>query len=149
MPKDDSQNKNDIVRAAARCWLACRRAGQRLLTEKNMDMTFEQAVVLFILRERDGSDLRTVAEHADRDRTTITRMIDGLERRSLVVRVPDQTDARRRLIYLTHQGRQQIDYFGGLKSDFDKVALRGIPAGDLRLSVRTLDRICDNLGFRD
>ena len=147
MPKADSRSDGDIVRAAVRCWLACRQAGQRLLAEQNVDMTFEQAMVLFILEERDGSDLRTIAEHADRDRSTITRMVDGLERRNLVVRVPDQNDARRRLIYLTHQGRQQLAYFKTMRADFNKVALKGIPSGDIRSAIDTLNRICENMGL--
>lgn len=42
------------------------------------------------------------------DRSTVTRQVDALERLGLVVRRPDPTDARARLVELTDQARTSL-----------------------------------------
>jgi DNA-binding MarR family transcriptional regulator len=85
---------------------------QRALTERfrteGVDLNVDQCIVLMHLWEEDGQNQGQLGDTAGRNKTTVTRAIDAMEQKSLVVRVADKTDRRHNLIYLTHAGRAMI-----------------------------------------
>lgn len=70
------------------------------------DVTVEQWIVLVNLWHRDGQFQQQLADISGKDKTSITRLIDGLEKRNIVVRVPDAVDRRHKRIYLTNKGKK-------------------------------------------
>lgn len=69
------------------------------------DVTVEQWIILLKLWHQNGQFQQQLAENTGKDKTSITRLIDGLEKRNLVVRVPDTIDRRCKRIYLTNKGK--------------------------------------------
>lgn len=61
--------------------------------------------VLAILNEHDGRTVGHIAELAGIERSTMSKMIDALVARTLVVRTSEAADRRRSLVYLTRAGR--------------------------------------------
>ncbi len=81
---------------------AFRQAGYRL--------SFEQWTLLVSLWNKDGQCQHELASCQGKDRPTITRLVDKLERNNLVLRVPSKSDGRVRMVYLTHQAKEmQLD----------------------------------------
>jgi len=76
----------------------------RNFAEAGHDVTAEQWAILMKLWRQEGVGQQQLAESACKDKTSVTRLIDGLERRRLVLRVSDQADRRNNLIYLTEKG---------------------------------------------
>ncbi|MEZ5357268.1 MAG: MarR family transcriptional regulator [Candidatus Zixiibacteriota bacterium] len=142
-------NAPALIREVNRCWLSAKYTAKKLLAKYNIDLTFEQLVILFILDEKDGQNLRDLAERADRERTTISRMIDGLERRNLVIRVPDKTDGRNKLVYLTHVGREMTEQVQVHAEEFDQMAYKDITKEEIAETTRILNKIIANLGFEE
>lgn len=70
------------------------------------DVTLEQWIVLVRLWSKDGLCQYELAVGADKNQTYITRLLDTLEKRNLIVRVPHPSDRRAKQIYLTQQGRE-------------------------------------------
>ena len=122
-----------------------RKAAQEVLSEQGYDVTMEQLFVLGALEEQDGQSLGNLAERVDRDRTTITRMIDGLERKNLVVRVPDQNDNRQKLVYLTRLGRQRMAEVDSLAERFSDNIFGGQSDEDIQAAIRLMDSITRRL----
>lgn len=149
MESEQTQMKPDLIRAVSRCWLSVKASGRKLLAELKHDLTFEQLIVLFILRDRDGQNLRDLSEAADRERTTMTRMVDGLEKRNLVVRVPDKTDMRNKLVYLTRQGRLMADGLDEHAEKFRKQAFEGLSEAEIADATRIIEKVVANLGCHD
>ena len=145
MTASKRERDNEILRAINRCWLSIKQVGRKLLAQPNYNVTFEQLMVLFILEERDGQNIRFLAELTDKERTTMTRMVDGLERRNLVVRVPDKSDGRNKLVYLTHQGRKLTQEVDMIKTDFDSVIFKGLTKSEIGKAVVILNKMSDNL----
>lgn len=141
--------RTQLTRAISRSWLSIKQAGRRLLAELNYDLTFEQLMVLFILADRDGQNLRALASQADRDRTTMTRMIDGLERRNLVVRVPGRDDRRNKIVYLTSSGRKLTEAMETESVAFENQAFKGISLKQADEAVKVLNQISENLGYEE
>ncbi len=74
--------------------------------EAGYDVTCEQWSILVNLAERNGQSQQELAGVTCKDKTSMTRLIDGMEKHNLVVRVPDKSDRRQKLIYLTNKGKQ-------------------------------------------
>ncbi len=109
------------------------------------DITVEQWRVLVTLWNREGQTQRELAEATHKDKTGITRILHGMERRDLVVRVPDKEDQRNNLIYLTRKGKafQQalVQY---TRRTLDE-ALEGVSEEDAEACKTVLSKVIRNL----
>ena len=70
-----------------------------------LDLTFVEYTVLRVLEDGPKSPSR-LAEYVVRTTGGMTKIVDRLERRGLVHRVPDQADRRGVLVALTGDGRE-------------------------------------------
>ncbi len=71
-------------------------------------VTADQYVVLRLLNEADGVTQQELSKSCGSDPTTVGRMLDLLEKKRLVVRRPDDSDRRARLVCLTKGGRAKV-----------------------------------------
>lgn len=109
------------------------------------DVTCEQWAVLTNLRHKDGQNQKELAGTSCKDKTSITRLIDGLEKRNLVVRIPGEKDARQKLIYLTNQGKAfQQELLQIVKQTLAE-AQKGINPRNLKLCKDVLRQVAQNL----
>jgi len=65
----------------------------------------EEWAVLLLLWRKDGLAPSEIADATVRDRTTITRFLDGMERKGLLTRKTDPNDRRRSQVVLSGKGR--------------------------------------------
>jgi len=72
----------------------------RRFAAADLPLTVEQWRVLTRLWGRDGQTQQDLAQGLMQEKTGISRLVDGLESRSLVVRSRDGQDHRKRRIYL-------------------------------------------------
>ena len=69
------------------------------------DITVEQLSLLIALWKKEGISQQDLGEYVDKDRPSVTRLLDNMERGNLVVRITSEQDRRVRLIYLTKKGK--------------------------------------------
>jgi DNA-binding MarR family transcriptional regulator len=81
-------------------------------------LTPAQYQLLAVLWRRDSRPLKELADVCGCRRATITGLIDGLENRGLVERVPNPEDRRSALARLTSAGRQLRDDAPSLEGVF-------------------------------
>jgi len=65
-----------------------------------------QSFIIFSLLERDGSTLTEIGVKAHIENSSLTTMVDKLEKASLVERRLDSTDRRVIRVFLTDKGRE-------------------------------------------
>jgi DNA-binding MarR family transcriptional regulator len=118
---------------------------QRRFNKAGHAVTAEQWVPLMILWRRDGLSQQEIADATDKDKTTITRLVNVMEKRDLVVRVPDKKDRRQKLIYLTNKGRALEHDLMAIASDTLSSAIQGIEREHLAICEDVLEKIRDNL----
>jgi DNA-binding MarR family transcriptional regulator len=109
------------------------------------DVTCEQFAVLDSLFKKDGQTQKELAKCTCKDKTSITRLIDGMWKRKLVVRVHDKSDARKKLITLTDKGRMLRKK---LVHQIEKTLLqakRGVSEADLKICKEVLLKVGENL----
>jgi DNA-binding MarR family transcriptional regulator len=112
------------------------------------DVTPEQWRVLVNLWAQDVLSQRELAERTAKDETGITRLVHGLERRGLVVRVADASDGRRKLVCLTRKGRQlQAGLLEQAELTLEQ-AQAGIDEQSLRICKEVLRQVAINLAAK-
>ena len=77
---------------------------QRLFQQGGYDVTVDQWMILMVLWKCDGLHQQEIADAVNKDKASVTRLIHGLEKRNLVVRIAATDDRRRKRIHLTHRG---------------------------------------------
>lgn len=108
-------------------------------------VTPEECAVLLRLWQRDGQSQGVLAGSTIRERTTITRILDGLVDKGFVQRKPDLKDRRVVCAWLTPKGRQLHDHVAPLAQGLLGDAARHVSREDLECTLRTLKQVQANL----
>lgn len=82
---------------------------QKAFKEQGLDLSKEQWSVLKRLRIKDGQPQNDLAFITHRDKTSMTRLVNTMESKDLVVRKTDMADRRINRIFLTAHGKEVID----------------------------------------
>ncbi len=105
----------------------------------------EEWAVLLVLWSRGPQAPSTLSDETVRDRTTVTRRIDGLVRQGLVVRTESKTDRRRFDVSLTPAGEALRDQLVPIAMGVVSQAIDGVSPKDLDTTLRTLRAFSENL----
>ena len=127
------------------CYQQIRSVTYKEFSGHGLGLTPEQWIVLARLWEEDGQSQSALSNLTLRDRPTMSRIIDTMEKSGLVERSVDEHDARSRRVLLTRTGKS-------LKAKLVPVAKklvarleRDIPERDQEVTHRTLGRMLQNL----
>ncbi len=120
-------------------------AVSRVFRSSNAGITIEQFSVLTVLWYEDGLKQQEIASRLNRDKTTITRVINNMVRQNLVVRVPDKTDLRASMIFLTHYGKQMQNQMAVATGNIYLKLLEGIHKKDLAAFKTKLVKMIGNM----
>lgn len=125
--------------------IAIARRLQKKFNLAGLNLTIEQWSVLYQLWKRDGSSQQELCNMTFRDKPSITRLVDNLEKLQLVKRVPSESDRRINLVVLTKQGIKLEEQTMTLAEQTLNEALTGIPAENINLCKEILQQVYDNL----
>jgi DNA-binding MarR family transcriptional regulator len=118
---------------------------QKKFNSAGLNLTIEQWSVLYQLWKHDGSSQQELCTGTFRDKPSITRLVDNLEKLQLVKRVPSESDRRINLVFLTRQGIKLEEQSMALAEQTLNEALTGIPTESINLCKEILQRVYDNL----
>ena len=79
------------------------------VSELDIDITFDEWMILGPIWNLKGASQKECGEISTKDKTAVTRIINSLEAKSLVVRVSDQIDKRIKRIVLTKKGENLFE----------------------------------------
>ena len=89
---------------------------EKVLAEKGIDsFNGAQGRILYVLWQQDGVPIKTVSEQCGLAITSLTTMLERMEKQGLIRRVPDEKDRRKTLLFLTDKARD-------LQKDYDAVS---------------------------
>lgn len=117
----------------------------RNFRQGNLEITPEQWTVLLFLWEKDGVTQQELCNATFKDKPSMTRLIDNMERQHLVVRISDKRDRRTNLIHLTRTGRELEHDARRIANTTLLEALRGLKIEELAVSQEVLRKIFDNI----
>src|SRR5687767_12814677 len=125
--------------------IAIARRLQKKFNKAGLNLTIEQWSVLYQLWKQDGTSQQDLCKHTFRDKPSITRLVDNLEKLQLVKRVPSESDRRINLVYLTKQGEKLENPTMDLAEETLNEALTGITPENINLCKEILQQVYDNL----
>ena len=108
------------------------------------DVSYEQWSILVHLYRRDGQTQQELANIAVKDKAAITRLLNVLEKKNMVLRIPDRTDKRSKLVYLTHKAKEFKTDLIDIVEALLKEAEQGIEPDDIIQCRATLNKIFTN-----
>ena len=124
---------------------------EKILSEINIDaFNGAQGRILYVLWQEDGIPIRALSDRCGLAITSLTTMLERMEKQGLITRLQDTKDKRKTLLYLTDKAHE-------LKQDYDSVSLRmgqiyyqGFSEEEIVRFEGYLDSISRNLeGWRD
>ena len=83
---------------------AVRTQFMKKMKDHDLDLTIEMLEVLYILWDKDNVNQQEIVDKTNRNKASITSLIDNMNARGLVQRNPDPQDRRNKLISLTEEG---------------------------------------------
>ncbi len=118
---------------------------QKKFNTAGLNLTIEQWSVLYHLWKAEGISQQELCNATFRDKPSITRLVDNLEKLELVKRVPSEHDRRINLIYLTKQAQKLQEQSMELAEQTLNEALVSVPADKIEVCKEVLQIVYDNL----
>ncbi len=118
---------------------------QKKFNEAGISVTIEQWSVLYHLWKADGMSQQELCNATFRDKPSITRLVDNLEKLGLVKRVAHDKDRRVNNIFLTKEALKLEEETMGLAEETLNEALAGVSQKDIEMCKEVLQRVYDNL----
>lgn len=119
----------------------------RQLALHGIDMTIEQFKVMVVLWKEGSSTQQNIADFVGKDKTSVTRLIAGLEKRSLIQRATACQDKRCNHVTLTPQGIALEQPTMKVLEEATQSLHQGIDPDDLAITLRVLKQMCLTLNY--
>jgi DNA-binding MarR family transcriptional regulator len=108
------------------------------------DVSYEQWSILVHLYRKDGQTQQELANIAVKDKAAITRLLNVLEKKNIVLRIPDRNDKRSKLVYLTHKAKAFKKDLIFVVEELLEEAEQGIPPDEMARCKASLNKIFAN-----
>ncbi|NMA74171.1 MAG: MarR family transcriptional regulator [Bacteroidales bacterium] len=117
----------------------------RNFRKNGLDITPEQWTVLIYLWEKDGVTQQELCNATFRDKPSMTRLLDNMEKLHLIVRISQESDRRVNLIHLTKTGKELEPKARAISNQTLKEALYGVNTEELRIIQDVLRKVFTNI----
>jgi DNA-binding MarR family transcriptional regulator len=118
---------------------------QKNFKSVGFEITVEQWSVLYHLWKTDGLNQQELCNATFRDKPSITRLVDNLEKQQLVTRQASKNDRRMNLILLTPEGKELEERCIEIANTTLLEALQGVTNGQIEIAKEVLQIVYDNL----
>ena len=123
----------------------CGRVWNKILRQNNMaDLEGARGRIIFALWGKDGVPIKTLCEKTSLDKSTLTGIIDRLERDGYIERKPSQTDKRSTLICLTGKEQEFAKHIQKVSNQMNKIFYKGFSDEEIMQFDSMLERILVN-----
>jgi DNA-binding MarR family transcriptional regulator len=118
----------------------------RMLKENDItELNTAQGRIMFVLWRDDGIPISELAEKTGLEKSTLTSMLDRLEKAGLLRRTVSATDRRKILIFRTDKDKSFEAKYVQLSQEMTRIFYRGFAEQEITRFEGDLERILDNL----
>ena len=118
---------------------------QKKFNQAGLNITIEQWSVLYHLWKEDGISQQELCNATFRDKPSITRLVDNLEKLKLVKRTASRDDRRMNMILLTNEAKRLQEQTMVLANETLNEALESVPTDRIDVCKEVLQIVYDNL----
>lgn len=118
----------------------------RMLAESGIDsFNGAQGRILYVLWQHDDISISSLSAKTSLANTTLTAMLDRMEKMGLIVRKPDPSDRRNRLIALTEKARSLQGDYTNISQRMNELYYAGFSEKEIMEFEGYLQRVLSNL----
>ena len=108
------------------------------------DLEGARGRIIFALWGNDGVPIKTLCEKTSLDKSTLTGIIDRLERDGYIERKPSETDKRSTLISLTGKEQEFAKNIQKVSNQMNEIFYKGFSGEEITIFDSMLARILEN-----
>ena len=122
------------------------RVFEKILTAQGIEaFNGAQGRILYVLWQEDGVPIKTIAERCGLAITSLTTMLERLEKSGLIIRQQDSGDKRKTLIFLTDKAKAMKEDYDAVSDRMSTIFYQGFTEEEIRNFEEHLERIRLNL----
>jgi DNA-binding MarR family transcriptional regulator len=145
-PETTTYSLNEsLTHLCARFYRAMWKNISRELAREGLQVTVEQWPIMIQLWDQNGQTQKDFARKLFKDKTTIARLVAGMEETGMVERAPGEKDKREKSVCLTAKGKDIMDRATTIIQRIDGLAKTGISEKDLDVCKEVLRAVHKNL----
>jgi len=118
---------------------------QKHFRQAALEITIEQWSILYHLWQEDCLSQQELCKRTYRDKPSITRLIDNLEKQKLVKRIASKEDRRKNLVCLTEAAKHLQELTIDLANQTMDEALVGLAKTEIETAKKVLYQVHENL----
>ncbi len=111
------------------------------MKEHKIDVTIEMLEVLYVLWKKDNINQQVIVSETNRNKASLTSLIDNLTSRGLVQRNSDPTDRRNNLIALTKEGEKYQEKLMPIMAEVYQSLQSDISSQELETAIAVLQKV--------
>lgn len=122
------------------------RVFEKILTAQGIEaFNGAQGRILYVLWQEDGVPIKTIAERCGLAITSLTTMLERMEKTGLIIRQQDSGDKRKTLIFLTYKAKALKEDYDAISDRMSAIFYQGFTEEEIRNFEEHLERIRLNL----
>ena len=122
------------------------RVFEKILTAQGIEaFNGAQGRILYVLWQEDGVPIKTIAERCGLAITSLTTMLERMEKSGLIIRQQDSGDKRKTLIFLTDKAKALKEDYDAISDRMSTIFYQGFTEEEIRNFEEHLERIRLNL----
>ncbi len=119
---------------------------EKILSQKNIDaFNGPQGRILYVLWQADGIPIREVSDKSGLALTSLTTMLERMEKAGLIRREQDGEDRRKTKLYLTEKARDLQNDYDAVSNEMTDIYYQGFSSEEIGQFDAYLDRVRENL----
>lgn len=115
------------------------------LKENGFNLTNDQWVLLKILSHHNGESQNKIALFTERDKTSMTRLVNTMEKKDYIKRVSSKEDKRIKLLFLTTKGEKILLETEQIRSLLVSEAQKGLSETEINTVIEVMRKIQKNI----
>ena len=110
-----------------------------------VEITKEQFIVLAKLEQQDGIMQKDLAYITERNKGSLARVVNTMEKKNYVARIPSEVDKRINCIHLTRHGREIFEKVQPIVWDCINQMQKGLSEEEIRKAIHIIKRLQQNI----
>lgn len=102
-------------------------------------------IILTISNSKEALCQKHLETFVSCNKSTLSSILDTMEKKDLIERIPDASDTRKKVIVLTENSKKLVKRIKEEKAAIDKEMLQGISDEELDAFQKTLNKMFENL----
>jgi len=118
---------------------------ERMLKDSNVEISSAQGRIMFALWQQDGVSINELAKKTQLKNSTLTSMLDRLEKMGYIRRQRSKKDRRKILLERTNKDKNLESEYVRLSQEHTKLFYHGFSEDQIDRFEKDLERILNNL----